>query len=663
MKFTTTASIRRGSYASARKIAGMQSFPVHFVAVAVAVIALPLFGALRPLSVSAPDENGKIVVSIGGIGMGSQQLIAAWANCDRGPDPLDWTEYADAGTVVAADTEKVFEIPMAWMKKSGAIRFFLMSGVPPYLIRYDYITRPDCTDGELIIETGIVPDKTIDISVKSQSYSFSSMVPWGSTDVCIFTNGGSDNNDRYFFSFLGVVHPGIDNPSVTALTKNDKNVFGEKPPKSTDPHVIRMCREGIYIDGYRHLGPFDDSELTSNPTLTLALFGRRGNWKQQGTTCSIFSASIVTNGVPAREYVPCKSPDGLIQMYDRVTHSFSGIKRWDNSKKTFQPGNDIGPYPADCGEVDSVSAMIGVGPEIAIADIDAGNRTVSVSLSRGHDEGLLFATAGASDAGLLYSLWTTNILVSKVGIGTNSVTAVLPREWWRNKYNVRFAWRSLAGRPYDYDVSYIHADGDGGCANFCRTGWKPTTNTSIHVNAKTALDTAPFGVAGYFMLFLNNKSNSKFFYAYGDKNNNGLDCDNWSTFANDYHYWRLGPTEARVDNLVVGSYSGAAPSDDVTANICLPFRAHSKNDHWSVSKTGNVEVASAKIWEGDVIVRDFAPCVNEGVPGFYDNVRCSFYPSDTAKPFVAGNIVADDGDFVAWSPVCRLENGFVLIIW
>ena len=126
MKFTTTASIRRGSRTSARKIAGMQSFPVHFVAVAVAVIALPLFGALRPLSVSAPDEDGKIVVSIGGIGMGSQQLIAAWANCDRGPDPLDWTEYADAGIVVAADTEKVFEIPMAWMKKSGAIRFFLM---------------------------------------------------------------------------------------------------------------------------------------------------------------------------------------------------------------------------------------------------------------------------------------------------------------------------------------------------------------------------------------------------------------------------------------------------------------------------------------------------------------------------------------------------------
>ena len=640
-----------------------------FAVVTAIAVSVPAWA--RNVSVTSFDKatgDAVLAISAAEAGDGDKALIAAWANGDKGNDPLNWTEYADAGTVAAADVSKSYQIPAKWRTKSGSVRFFLMSGPKPYGTRYDYITRPNCDDGGLYIDTGIVPDKTIDITVKAQSPDTDNFSPWGSTDVCI--NPTSNSDDPYFFSFLGVSHPGIHYTGVTSLSRTDKNVFGEGPARmTTSPRTFRMCRDGIYIDGYRHLGPFKDSELTSTPTRNLALFGRNGSWKQKDKTCSIYFATIVTNGVTARDLVPVASPGGYVQMWDRVTRSYIGRSGTQRKELAFIAGNDIGPYPTDCGSVESVSDALGLGPAIAIAGTDTRTRSVTVSLSSDHDDGMLFAVAGASDAGTAYSSWTTNMLVQKVGAGTNSVIVALPREWWRSRYNVRFAWRSLAGRQYDYDVSYIHADGSGGQTNFCRTGWIPTTNTTISVNARTAIDAAPFGISSTFMLFLNGGATPKFYYgcfesagyneSAGDWNN-GVACNSPSAFAQAYHEWKLGPTEARVDDVVRWQLSGAK-STTVAANICLPFRADSRLNDEVVQKVGNVEVKAAKIWEGDILVRDFAPCVStNGVPGFYDNVRGQFYPSVTSKPFVAGDVVVADGDFVSWSAAQTLSIGFVI---
>lgn len=74
-------------------------------------LAFAAFAAARPLMVGAPDGDGKVAVMIGGTGTGDQTLIAAWANGDKGDDPLDWTEYADAGTIAPDCTSTNFTIP------------------------------------------------------------------------------------------------------------------------------------------------------------------------------------------------------------------------------------------------------------------------------------------------------------------------------------------------------------------------------------------------------------------------------------------------------------------------------------------------------------------------------------------------------------------------
>ena len=58
-----------------------------------------LFGADRTLDVSFTGEDRKVLIRVSGSGEQNQTLIAAWANGDKGNDPLDWTEYADAGTL------------------------------------------------------------------------------------------------------------------------------------------------------------------------------------------------------------------------------------------------------------------------------------------------------------------------------------------------------------------------------------------------------------------------------------------------------------------------------------------------------------------------------------------------------------------------------------
>jgi hypothetical protein len=486
------------------------------------------------------------------------------------------------------------------------------------------------------------------------------MCPFGVGALFVFGTGAANT---YWFDFLGAAATTADRK----VGPSNVNVFGDAPPQDDKPHTFRLNREGLFIDGYRHLA-FDPSTITETTTSKISLFAR-GNGKQKGTTCSIFGATISTNGVLACDLVPAAAPSGKVQMWDRVTGGWKGPTGNQSGSLTFVAGNDIGPYPPDCGAVESVSDVIGFGPAITITMQDAATRSVSVSFSSGHDEGLLFAVADAMDAGTTYSTWANAMFVQKVAADVDSVTATLPEGWWRSHSNVRFAWKSISGANYDYAVESLASDGDGKA--YIRTEWTPTTNTTTRVVSRTAFDTCPFGVTGGYYLFLgakgaNTKINWGFFtYASTGSNLTGqLDCDDPDGFASAFHVWQIGPGGVFIDdcNTPKETFSGFAPNASVTANICLPFRATSASNDGNVSKIGDVETKGAKIWEGDVLVRDFIPCVTNGVPVFYDRVRGGYYGSRTATPFVAGAPVVADGDIISWSKVRSLRNGLAIFV-
>ena len=626
------------------------------------VFAFAELASARPLTVGAPDGSGNVSITIGGTGAQNQTLIAAWANGDKGNDPLDWTEYADAGTVAPSDTSKTFQIPAAWRAKSGAVRFFLMSGEKPYGKRFDYITRPNCDDGGLYIDTLIKPDSTLDITVRLRSdymSTGSAMAPFGISGL-VYIFPFKDYDNAYYYDFFGAKNTTSGDTGsgygTGILRAKHENVFGERPPRDSEIHEFRLNRKGLYIDGYRHLN-FIQSEITGSNTgnKSIWLFDRNGSARAAGTTCSIYGATIVTNGVLAAELVPVAAPSGYVEMWDRVTRSWRGRSGSQSGLLVFIAGNDIGPYPPDCGSVECVSSVLNFGPLISVSSPDFSANTIDVALSAGHGTGLLLAVADADDEGEVFSNWATNTLVQDVSAEVDEVTFALPREWVRNNYKVRFAWKTTDDLPYDgYEVANLRSDGTG-TAHF-RSGIVPTTNTTISVMAKVANDVCPFGLTSHFYLFQNSKTVWAGFFG---KSGSAAISDN--NFVNTVHEWTLGPAGASIDGVDMGiDLSGFSEQPKVNTQIPIPFRMNYENGG-AVGKTGNITIFGAKIWKADEIVRDFIPCVTNGVPVFYDRVRGEYYGSRTAAPFVAGAPVVADGDILSWSEVRSLRKGFAII--
>lgn len=633
----------------------------------------------RQISVGESDKNGNVSISIDGSGTAEQTIVAAWAEGDKGENPLDWELYADAGTVGPEETSVVFQIPSQWRSKSGAVRFFLMSGKKPYGKRLDFMTRPDCEYDGLYINTLIKPDSTLDLTVKVRSDYMSGkpqMCPFGISGVVYIMPCG-DYPHAYFYDFFGAKNT-TENETGNGygagrIRYTHKNIFGNPPPRDENIHEFRLNRQGLYIDGYKHL-VFDQSKITgSKSNFELRLFDRSGNSsKATGTTCSIYGAKIVTNGVLAADLIPVVSPNGYVKMWDRVTRQDRGREGKQSETLAFIAGNDIGPYPPDCGTVEDVSEALKFGPELEVSSLGFGAKSLRVTLESGHGAGLLFAVAGPADAGTAYTAWTANRFIGKIDAGTDAVNVPLPREWWNSRYTVRFAWKPIGiGLPYDYAVSHIHSDYEGEVASFCNTGWRPTTNTTIKINAKTGYNTASFGINGAYSLFLGNKSGSAatinyvFFMKDASSTLNGtFTCSDPDSFVSSFHDWKLGPDGVFVDDMEEpkATLSGYLPRPGLTANICIPHRANWISEDNVVDKCGPVDVRSARVWEGDELVRDFTPCVKNGAAGFYDSVLGEFYASKTSKPFAAGEMTLCDGDFVSWSDAKRLETGFCFSI-
>ena len=633
-----------------------------------AVLTGALLADARSVTVGSLDEAGRVTVTIGGEGTKNQTLIAAWANGDRGEDPLDWTEYADAGTVAPSDTSKEFQLPDAWRAKSGVVKFFLMSGEKPYGARYDYISRPNggtsatsASDGRFYIDTGIVPDSTLDISVKFQTDKpeTPSMCPFGIAGIVYLLSYGDDPRYRYYFGFFDA-----NNSKIYGYGANygcDTNVIGEVAARDTKSHTFRLCRDGIFIDGYRHVAPFDKGSFVKTTESTIVLFARRpkdapGDWKD-AYDCSIYGASIKTNGILACDFVPAyNSAEKKVGMWNRVNGEWKFASGRDAGSKSFTVGSDIGPYPSDCGTVEAVSSAVRLGPEIAISRINPTTRTVDVSLSSGHGEGLLFAFAGKDDGGADCSSWTTNALIQRVAADVDSTTITLSEELVKRK-QLRLAWKSLAGQPYDYDVEYLHSSSGGA---YIDTGYIPATNTTMWVRARVAENVCAFGIRSRFYFFtINRLLWAGFLWASGSYQIATSDQE-YSDFLAAAHDWRLGSDGAYIDDrtepvVTFGNY--AATNNAYT--IIMPFRYYP--DDAEVEKTGNVDVYGAKIREGGELVRDFVPCVTNGVAVFYDRVNGKFLGSKrSGKAFTAGRPAVTQGDVVSWSDVFAFKKGFVL---
>ena len=259
----------------------------------------------------------------------------------------------------------------------------------------------------------------------------------------------------------------------------------------------------------------------------------------------------MTNGVPARDYVPCLKTDNTPALYDRVTGTFFV----NAGTGTFTQGDDIGADPVDCGEAEAWTETLKFGRSITMTGNNPFLGTATLALGDGDRDGLLFAVGGATDAGTTVSDWQNIHFLTKVPAGTNSVEVSLPAAWWDDAAKVRFFWRSAEDFPYDRQVAFLASDG----GPWINTGYIPGPGTEISVRQRTAYDVA-FGLTVYFYLFSNGAGTH-----YGYFGDNGF-FDNYNP-RTAVHDLTLGPTGAYLNGELKVTFTNTTYTPAMTKGI------------------------------------------------------------------------------------------------
>ena len=590
-------------------------------AVYTGVLASPA-SARTVMVTSCNRETGATVLAISAAeaGDGAKALVAAWSSFDIGEDIANANETLYIGAVAATETEKLFTIPAQWREKAGFVRFYLMAALPPYDARLASLRSE--TAGPYI-ETGFVPISGSDIRVKA--YYPGEAAPFGVAGKCnFFTNMGSANERvEYFTAFFGETSSTI------------------SAPRGTKPHEYWLNNTGAHVDGVCYVA-YDPSKVTGSTTSTMTLFARKnenGGVSKQGD-CTIYWAQIRNNGTLVHDYIPCLK-DGVATLYDRVTRTTSTV----SGSGSFTAGDEIGPDATDCGGVESVSAALVFGPALAVESISYGTAEVTVSIDGTHDEGVLYAVADTADQGMTASDWANVAFVGKVAAEASSVTATLPGDWFANSYQVRFIWRSAEDFPYDREVEWLSSSGFA----WADSDVIPTEKTKICVCGKSAVDVALFGLNGYFYIL----PHTVYYYGlFGISNSFAVDD---SILPTDFHTFALGPSGVEIDGVQKVDFVGMQTSyTKMTKGCSIFFRRNGD----AVEKNGTAWIKSAKFWEEGRLIRDFTPCVLNGVACFYDRVYGNFVKSKNASAFEAGETVSAiaDEEAVAWSCVVGLAT-------
>ena len=605
----------KASLASFSKRATPQNGAFVLAIVLAGLVACPV--AARTVTVASCDrETGEttLAISAAEAGDGAKALVAAWSPYDVGNAVTNARETVYVGAVAAAETEKSFTIPSAWRAKAGFVRFFLMADVPPYDVRLASLRSVSAGP---YIDTGFVPTTNSDIRVTA--YYPRDMASFGVSGTCyLFSNqpAAANKTSAHYFGFFGV-------SGTTSVA-----------PRDLFPHEYQINAKGAYVDGICR-SPFDPSALAGTTTSTLTLFARKNDGTstvaKQGD-CTIYAAQIRENGTLEHDYVPCMK-NNVATMYDRAKGTFCAV----SGSGAFTAGDEVGPDAADCGGVESFSGAIPFGPALTVTAVDAVAGEMTVSIAGAHDAGVLYAVGGPTDAGAGLAGWAETNFVCKVAAGTQSVVAPVPSAWWGNGWQVRFLWRSAEDFPYDREVEWLYSAGSAWVNSLVI----PTRETEVTVCGKGNSNVCLFGLTEYLYLF----SNGTTYYGYFGQS---------GSFANygptAFHTLSIGPAGVFVDGTQKVAFPGGGLAFAALGKA-LPIFFRRDSSTGDINKNGPCWIKSARLAESGRLVRDFVPCVSNGVAYLYDKVSGAFFGSETSAAFEPGETVVRiaDADALAWS--------------
>ena len=652
---------------------------IAMITLVMSVAAADTFAATRTVDLASYDEATHVATISIGAGDGTKSdvkyLFAAYDNADRGTDLASWANPTYIRTIYASTTNEthVWTLPEDWQTESGALRFFLLAPKGrrwqegPYIASHGNNVLTNCVGGShlVFLDTGIVPNQNTEIIRETLVYSNNYNAAFGVASKCyLFSSGQSDSVCDFFNNFF---RPEKYNPS------GDDGV-----------HLIRLGRDGAFLDGVRLGGPW--TKFSGSTTVPIYLFARNNpdvpaitaetvtpetsandiktiinNFKMGH--CYIYSAQIVTNGVMARSFTP-RNVNGMAVLWDSVTETAFGNSA-PGSVQTLGYGTTH--VTLENGTVETCSSARTFARTITGLQVGASG---SVTLTLGGDTRgtVLYATRGTEDAGASSNsiTWGESILLGKIPANVASYTAALPEMWWKAGGYARFV---LCGSgAYDWRIESISSTGKGLYTNtgnngpedqgyqYIDTGVVPdkTTTTTVSIKVPNGKDMVPVGVNGGYFTFYNNSKYYWNFFGYNSSFTVDQNPNVPTSNGGKRHVLSIGPNGAVADGETYATF----PNPSGSTTYTLPFFARRVNAT-ELNKFGPCTLYYATIEQGDALVRDFIPVERNGVGYLYDRVTKKLFGNANTTYGTAGTATGP-APFDRGSPVVSLDAADVL---
>ena len=225
--------------------------------------------------------------------------------------------------------------------------------------------------------------------------------------------------------------------------------------------------------------------------------------------------------------------------------------------------------------------------------------------------------AGTSDAGTTLGGWAETNFLCKVAADATTAMGTVPATWITGGKTMRVIWRSAADMPYDREVEWLHSAGSAWASSMVI----PTRQTEISVCGRSDYDVCLFGLTTYFYLFTNGGPTYYGFFG----NSGSFATYNPSTA---FHTLTLGPSGASLDGVEKVHFTGENTEYTAMTKVSPVFFRRDSNSG-NIGKNGLCWIKWVRFKESGRLVRDFVPCVSNGVACLYDRVYGYFYLSQT----------------------------------
>ena len=587
-------------------------FISHFsFAIALAATA----ASARTVSVASIGETAA-QLAFGNADGKAYQLAWGYGDEDGGATTTAWDTYEVLGAVGATETSRTVALPAGWGSAVTHLRFFLLAPeIPDGATRVEYLQ----SSGAQFIDTGVRGKVGVEAEIDVAAVSMGDKTILGCR---------KDSGDTRFYP----VHWANSKWWKGWLRSGTYWSSQEDIVLNTRYHVRSVFKSGeqaFYVDGVSKGTPTSEiSDFDSGLDMYLFAANKYGSDVFQTASAKIYAAKIWLDGDLKREFVPCLDPNGTPAMYDRVSGGYF--------------------YNGGTGADFATGGTTAVNYDVSAssATVSPSSRTVMVVSTTGGSATLAFGAAdgnayrlavgyGAGDGGSATNAWDSFEILGTVAAAETSRTVALPAGWGSSVSHLRYFLLAPEIPDNATRVEYLESTG----AQFIDTGIRGK------VGITAELDHSWASAADKTLLGSRNGSSHRFFVFHNNRGRLGYGLD--GTFAYykgsadtsyDTRYLALAKILDGEQSLVLdGTPYGTAGTISSSFDSGNDMYLFGCNDNGSLALSASAKVYSAKIWEGDALVRWFVPCLApNGDPAMFDRATGSYYHNGSATDFQYG---------------------------